>query len=44
MIHLDENKDLKDIRLDNVFKAVFTRETSESFGALAKLFPPQNSV
>jgi hypothetical protein len=36
-IHLDENEDLIDICLDNVFKAVFTKDTPESLGALAKL-------
>jgi hypothetical protein len=37
IIHLDENEDLIDICLDNVFKAVFTKDTPESLGALAKL-------
>ncbi|MDR0684070.1 MAG: Rpn family recombination-promoting nuclease/putative transposase [Spirochaetaceae bacterium] len=36
-IHLDEQEDLIDICLDNVFKAVFTKDTPESLGALAKL-------
>jgi predicted transposase/invertase (TIGR01784 family) len=36
-IHFDEDDDLIDIRMDNVFKAVFTKETPESRGALAKL-------
>ncbi|MDR2803652.1 MAG: Rpn family recombination-promoting nuclease/putative transposase [Treponema sp.] len=34
---MDEQEDLIDIRFDNVFKAVFTKETPESMGALAKL-------
>jgi hypothetical protein len=36
-IHLDEQEDLIDICLYNVFKAVFTKDTPESLGALAKL-------
>jgi hypothetical protein len=32
-----DTDDPVDIRLDNVFKAVFTRNTPESIGALAKL-------
>ena len=36
-IYLDEQEDLIDICMDNVFKAVFTKETPESLGALAKL-------
>jgi hypothetical protein len=37
IIHLNESDDLIDICLDNVFKAVFTKNTPESQGALAKL-------
>jgi hypothetical protein len=37
VIRLDEQEDLIDIRLDNVFKAVFTKGTPESMGALTKL-------
>jgi predicted transposase/invertase (TIGR01784 family) len=37
IIHLDEFDDLIDICLDNVFKAVFTKNTPESQGALTKL-------
>jgi hypothetical protein len=36
-IYFTENDDLLDIRSDNVFKAVFTKNTSESQGALGKL-------
>ncbi|GHU49102.1 hypothetical protein FACS1894200_07320 [Spirochaetia bacterium] len=36
-IHFDDNEDLIDIRKDNVFKAVFTKETPESQGALSQL-------
>jgi predicted transposase/invertase (TIGR01784 family) len=36
-IRFDETDDLIDICLDNVFKAVFTRNTPESRGALSKL-------
>jgi predicted transposase/invertase (TIGR01784 family) len=36
-IHFTENDDLLDIRKDNVFKAVFTRDTPESKKALGKL-------
>ncbi|MDR1317649.1 MAG: Rpn family recombination-promoting nuclease/putative transposase [Spirochaetales bacterium] len=36
-IYLNESDDLIDICLDNVFKAVFTKNTPESQGALAKL-------
>jgi predicted transposase/invertase (TIGR01784 family) len=35
LIRFDETDDLIDIRLDNVFKAVFTRDTPESQGALS---------
>jgi hypothetical protein len=35
IIHLDENEDLINICLDNVFKAVFTKGTPESLGALS---------
>jgi hypothetical protein len=34
---LDKNEDLIDICFDNVFKAVFTKDTPESLSALAKL-------
>jgi predicted transposase/invertase (TIGR01784 family) len=37
LILFDEADDLIDIFLDNVFKAVFTRDTPESQGALSKL-------
>jgi predicted transposase/invertase (TIGR01784 family) len=37
VIHLDENDDLIDIRRDNVFKAVFTKDSVESRKALAAL-------
>jgi predicted transposase/invertase (TIGR01784 family) len=36
-IHFDDSDDLIDICLDNVFKAVFTRNTPESQGALSEL-------
>ena len=36
-IHFEENDDLIDIRYDNVFKAVFTKDTPSSKGALSKL-------
>ena len=36
-IQFDENEDLVDIRHDNVFKAVFARNTPESQGALSRL-------
>jgi hypothetical protein len=36
-MYFSENDDPIDIRYDNVFKAVFTRNTPESQGALAKL-------
>jgi hypothetical protein len=36
-IHLDEKDDPIDIYLDKVFKALFTRNTPESQGALSKL-------
>ncbi|GHU53801.1 hypothetical protein FACS1894200_14280 [Spirochaetia bacterium] len=36
-IHFDDTEDLIDIRKDNVFKAVFTKETPESQGALSQL-------
>jgi hypothetical protein len=36
-IRFDDNDDLIDICLDNVFKAVFTKNTPESRGALSKL-------
>jgi predicted transposase/invertase (TIGR01784 family) len=35
--HFDDSDDLIDICLDNVFKAVFTRNTPESQGALSEL-------
>ena len=35
--HVGENDDPLDIRRDNVFKAVFTKNTPESAGALSKL-------
>jgi predicted transposase/invertase (TIGR01784 family) len=35
--HFDDSDDLIDIRLDNVFKAVFTKDSPESQGALSKL-------
>jgi predicted transposase/invertase (TIGR01784 family) len=37
MLRFDETDDLIDICLDNVFKAVFTRDTPESRGALSSL-------
>ena len=37
IIHFSENDDLIDIRLDNVFKAVFTRNTPASVVALSRL-------
>jgi len=36
-IHFDDTDDLIDICMDNVFKAVFTRNTPASQGALSKL-------
>ena len=36
-IKFDENDDLIDIRFDNVFKAVFTKDNPNSKGALSKL-------
>jgi hypothetical protein len=36
-IHFDDTDDLIDICYDNVFKAVFTRDTPQSQGALSKL-------
>jgi hypothetical protein len=36
-IYFTENEDLIDIRHDNVFKAVFTKNIPESQGALADL-------
>ena len=36
-VFLSEDDDLFDIRRDNVFKAVFARDTPESMGALSKL-------
>ncbi|GHV79663.1 hypothetical protein AGMMS49944_14540 [Spirochaetia bacterium] len=36
-IHFEDSDDLIDIRQDNVFKAVFTRNTPESQGALSDL-------
>ena len=36
-IHFKDDDDLIDIRYDNVFKAVFTRDTPASKGALSKL-------
>ena len=36
-IRFEENDDLIDIRYDNVFKAVFTRDTPASRGALSRL-------
>jgi hypothetical protein len=36
-IYFDDADDLIDIRLDNVFKAVFTRNTPASQGALSRL-------
>jgi len=36
-IHFDDTDDLVDICMDNVFKAVFTRNTTASQGALSKL-------
>ena len=36
-VQFDDTDDLIDICLDNVFKAVFTRDTPESQGALSKL-------
>jgi predicted transposase/invertase (TIGR01784 family) len=37
IIQFDDDDDLIDICLDNVFKAVFTKDTPESQGALSKL-------
>jgi hypothetical protein len=37
MIKINENDDVIDICRDNVFKAVFTKDTPESTGALSKL-------
>ena len=36
-VYFKETDDLVDIRYDNVFKAVFTRNTPESQGALSRL-------
>jgi len=36
-IQFDDSNDLIDICYDNVFKAVFTKETPESRGALSRL-------
>jgi len=36
-IQFDDSDDLIDICYDNVFKAVFTKETPESRGALSRL-------
>ena len=36
-IQFDDSDDLIDIRMDNVFKAVFTKNTPESQGALSEL-------
>jgi hypothetical protein len=36
-IRFDDTDDLIDIRYDNVFKAVFTKNTPKSQGALSKL-------
>jgi predicted transposase/invertase (TIGR01784 family) len=36
-IHFDDTDDIIDIRQDNVFKAVFTKNTPESQGALSEL-------
>jgi hypothetical protein len=36
-VQFEESEDLIDICYDNVFKAVFTRDTPESLGALSKL-------
>ncbi|GHU17282.1 hypothetical protein FACS1894163_08010 [Spirochaetia bacterium] len=36
-VHFDDTDDLIDICLDNVFKAVFTKDTPESQGALSRL-------
>ena len=36
-IHFEENDELLDIRFDNVFKAVFTKDNPSSKGALSKL-------
>ena len=36
-IRFDDDDDLIDIRFDNVFKAVFTKETPASRGALSRL-------
>ena len=36
-IYFDETEDILDIRYDNVFKAVFARDTQTSKGALSKL-------
>jgi len=36
-IHFEENDELLDIRYDNVFKAVFTRDNPSSKGALSRL-------
>ncbi|MDR1179982.1 MAG: Rpn family recombination-promoting nuclease/putative transposase, partial [Spirochaetales bacterium] len=37
VIHFKKNEELIDIRMDNVFKAVFTKDTPESRGALSAL-------
>jgi len=39
-IQFDDADDLIDICYDNVFKAVFTKETPESRGALSRLILP----
>jgi predicted transposase/invertase (TIGR01784 family) len=36
-VHFDDTDDIIDICLDNVFKAVFTKDTPESQGALSRL-------
>ena len=36
-IHFEENDELLDIRFDNIFKAVFARDTPASKGALSSL-------
>ncbi|MCL2068053.1 MAG: hypothetical protein FWG99_11405 [Treponema sp.] len=41
-IHFEETDDLIDIRFDNVFKAVFARNTPASQGALSRLISAQN--
>jgi hypothetical protein len=37
MVKISENDDVIDICMDNVFKAVFTKDIPESKGALSKL-------